>query len=76
MLTDYWPSNVHVCGFWFLRTEWQFSCKECQEISELSYPGDLRTKDEMCSAHVKLQCFLINPASTPPIFIGLSSIGR
>ncbi|KAG5248524.1 sterol beta-glucosyltransferase UGT80A [Salix suchowensis] len=60
MLTDYWPSNVHVCGF---------------EISELSYPGDLRTKDEVCSAHVKLQCFLINPASTPPIFIGLSSIG-
>ncbi|KAJ6348401.1 hypothetical protein OIU76_004799 [Salix suchowensis] len=72
---DYWPSNVHVCGFWFLPTEWQFSCKKCQEISELSYPGDLRTKDEVCSAHVKLQCFLINPASTPPIFIGLSSIG-
>ncbi|KAG6780254.1 hypothetical protein POTOM_013108 [Populus tomentosa] len=72
---DYWPSNVHVCGFWFLPTEWQFSCKKCQEISELSYPGDLRTKDEVCSAHVKLQCFLINPASTPPVFIGLSSIG-
>uniref|UniRef100_A0A6N2KDD8 Erythromycin biosynthesis protein CIII-like C-terminal domain-containing protein n=1 Tax=Salix viminalis TaxID=40686 RepID=A0A6N2KDD8_SALVM len=72
---DYWPSNVHVCGFWFLPTEWQFSCTKCQEISELSYPGDLRTKDEVCSAHVKLQCFLINPASTPPIFIGLSSIG-
>jgi hypothetical protein len=76
MLTDYWPSNVHVCGFWFLPTEWQFSCTKCQEISELSYPGDLRTKDEVCSAHVKLQCFLINPASTPPVFIGLSSIGR
>ncbi|XP_061980261.1 uncharacterized protein LOC133700672 isoform X8 [Populus nigra] len=72
---DYWPSNVHVCGFWFLPTEWQFSCKKCQEISELSYPGDLRTKDEVCSAHVKLQYFLINPASTPPVFIGLSSIG-
>ncbi|KAJ6942096.1 sterol 3-beta-glucosyltransferase UGT80A2 isoform X3 [Populus alba x Populus x berolinensis] len=52
-----------------------FSCKKCQEISELSYPGDLRTKDEVCSAHVKLQCFLINPASAPPVFIGLSSIG-
>uniref|UniRef100_A0A2P2JRD9 Sterol 3-beta-glucosyltransferase UGT80A2 isoform X4 n=1 Tax=Rhizophora mucronata TaxID=61149 RepID=A0A2P2JRD9_RHIMU len=72
---DYWPSNVRVCGFWFLPIEWQFSCKECREISGLSPPENTWEKVELCSAHVKLQSFLMIPASVLPIFIGLSSIG-
>ncbi|XWS67593.1 hypothetical protein CRYUN_Cryun04dG0019100 [Craigia yunnanensis] len=71
---DYWPSNTHVCGFWFLPTEWQFSCQECGEISTLLSSGHLTT-DDMCSAHSELQYFLKIPLSMPPIFVGLSSIG-
>lgn len=76
MLTDYWPSKVHVCGFWFLPIEWQFSCKKCGEISVVCSLGNTRAEEEMCSAHVKLQHFLKTPASVPPVFIGLSSVGR
>ncbi|KAM7478888.1 hypothetical protein LguiA_027101 [Lonicera macranthoides] len=68
----YWPSNVRVCGFWFLPTEWQFSCSKCGEISALITSGNLNTKDELCSAHNELQSFL----KTSPVFIGLSSVGR
>ena len=74
-LTDYWPSNVHVCGFWFLPMEWQFSCKECGEISALVSSGNLQRKDELCSAHLDLQTFL-KTLSMPPIFVGLNSVGR
>ncbi|KAM3762496.1 hypothetical protein ACB098_01G350800 [Castanea mollissima] len=70
----YWPSNVRVCGFWFLPMEWQFSCKECSEISALVSSGNLQRKDELCSAHIDLHTFL-KTASTPPIFVGLSSVG-
>ncbi|OMO92088.1 sterol 3-beta-glucosyltransferase-like protein [Corchorus olitorius] len=70
---DYWPSNTRVCGFWFLPIEWQFSCNECGEI--LPSLGHLTT-DNMCSAHAELQYFLTTPLSLPPIFLGLSSIGR
>ncbi|KAA8536524.1 hypothetical protein F0562_029002 [Nyssa sinensis] len=71
----YWPSNVRVCGFWILPMEWQFSCNKCGEISALISSGNLNTKDEMCSAHTGLQSFLKTPASLPPVFIGLSSVG-
>ncbi|XP_059648138.1 sterol 3-beta-glucosyltransferase UGT80B1 isoform X2 [Cornus florida] len=71
----YWPSNVRVCGFWFLPMEWQFSCNKCGEISALISSGHLNTKDEMCSAHAELQYFLMTSVSLPPVFIGLSSIG-
>ncbi|WRX13216.1 hypothetical protein QQP08_005703 [Theobroma cacao] len=54
--------------------EWQFSCKECGEISTLLSSGHLTT-DDMCSVHAELRIFLRTPISPPPIFIGLSSIG-
>ncbi|GMY37507.1 sterol 3-beta-glucosyltransferase isoform X2 [Fagus crenata] len=73
-LTDYWPSNVQVCGFWFLPMEWQFSCKECGEISALVSSGNLQRKDELCSAHLDLQTFL-KTLSMPAIFVGLNSVG-
>ncbi|XP_021823592.1 sterol 3-beta-glucosyltransferase UGT80B1 isoform X1 [Prunus avium] len=71
----YWPSKVRVCGFWFLPNEWQFSCKQCCEISRIVSSGHLYTKDELCSAHVHLDYFLKTPMPMPPVFIGLSSIG-
>ncbi|XP_028088622.1 sterol 3-beta-glucosyltransferase UGT80A2 isoform X2 [Camellia sinensis] len=73
----YWPSNVRVCGFWFLPLEWQFSCNKCAEISALISSEHLNTKDEnvMCSAHAELQSFLKTPASLPPVFIGFCSVG-
>ncbi|KAJ0501256.1 putative sterol 3-beta-glucosyltransferase [Helianthus annuus] len=71
----YWPSNVHVCGFWSLPMEWQFSCKKCAEITVLTSSQKLNMKAEMCSAHTELQHFLYAPESLPPVFIGLSSIG-
>lgn len=74
-LTGYWPSNVRVCGFWFLPMEWQFSCKECSEISVLVSSRNLQRKDELCSAHIDLHTFLKN-VSMPPVFVGLSSVGR
>ncbi|KAG8646170.1 hypothetical protein MANES_10G131400v8 [Manihot esculenta] len=70
---DYWPSHVHVCGFWFLPIEWQFACNECGQISAFLSPGSTRTKEKVCAAHVKLQCFL--GTMVPPVFIGLSSAG-
>ncbi|EEF33770.1 conserved hypothetical protein [Ricinus communis] len=70
---DYWPSNVRVCGFWFLPCEWQFSCKKCGDISAISSSESPRSETEMCADHMKLQHFL--KASVPPIFIGLSSVG-
>lgn len=75
VLADYWPENTRVCGFWFLPMEWQFSCQECGEISTLLSSGHLTT-DDMCLAHADLQYFLKTPLSMPPIFVGLSSIGR
>ncbi|KAJ4717015.1 Sterol 3-beta-glucosyltransferase [Melia azedarach] len=71
---DYWPSNVRVCGFWFLPDEWQFSCKKCGEISAILSSGHLRTKTEICSAHIELQSFLEAPESVLPIFVGVSSV--
>ncbi|XP_071931190.1 sterol 3-beta-glucosyltransferase UGT80A2-like isoform X1 [Coffea arabica] len=71
----YWPSRVQVSGFWFLPSEWQFSCNKCAEISALVSSMPLNTKDELCSTHVKLQSFMSAPAPELPIFIGLSSIG-
>lgn len=75
VLTDYWPSNTRVCGFWFLPIEWQFSCQECGQISTLLSTRHLKS-DDMCPAHAELQYFLKTPLSSPPIFVGLSSIGR
>lgn len=72
---DYWPSTARVCGFWFLPMEWQFSCKKCCESSALVSSGHLQRRDELCSAHLVLQTFL-KSMPTPPIFVGLSSVGR
>ncbi|GAV67383.1 hypothetical protein CFOL_v3_10889, partial [Cephalotus follicularis] len=72
---DYWPSNVRVCGFWFLPIDWQYSCKNCGEISVLSPTRHLRKKEELCSAHIELESFLKAPASTAPVFVGLNSVG-
>ncbi|KAK9286929.1 hypothetical protein L1049_015337 [Liquidambar formosana] len=71
----YWPSNVRVCGFWFLPMEWQFSCIKCAEMSALICSRHLNTQKEMCSAHADLESFLKTPTSHPPIFIGPSSVG-
>ncbi|XP_057494481.1 sterol 3-beta-glucosyltransferase UGT80A2 isoform X2 [Actinidia eriantha] len=71
----YWPSNVRACGFWFLPFEWQFSCSKCREISRVLSSGHLNTEDGICSAHAELQSLLKTPASPPPVFIGLSSVG-
>ncbi|XAR53121.1 Sterol 3-beta-glucosyltransferase [Bertholletia excelsa] len=68
----YWPSNVRVCGFWFLPLEWQFSCDRCGEISSLISSGHLNSNYQMCPAHAELQSFL---ETTSPVFIGLSSAG-
>lgn len=65
----YWPSSVHVCGFWFTPTEWQFSCKKCIASSRWR-----NSNNELCSAHAELQSFLMSPTSMPPVFIGLSSV--
>ncbi|XP_062077266.1 uncharacterized protein LOC133782092 isoform X4 [Humulus lupulus] len=73
---EYWPSAVRVCGFWFLPVEWQFSCKNCGEISELVAAGHLNKKDELCSDHVYLQSFLKTRIAEPLVFVGLSSVGR
>lgn len=71
----YWPSNVCVCGFWILPMEWQFSCEDCAEISVLTFSKNLNQKAELCSTHAELEQFLNAPASLPPVFIGLSSVG-
>ncbi|KAH7575685.1 hypothetical protein JRO89_XS02G0193200 [Xanthoceras sorbifolium] len=73
---NYWPSNVRCCGFWFLPVEWQFSCKNCAEISALLSSRHLKTEVKMCLARVELQAFLEAPISIQPIFIGLSSVAR
>lgn len=75
-MLGYWPSNVHVCGFWNLPMEWQFSCKECAQITILPSSENMNKEALLCLAHTKLQLFLNAPASQPPVFIGLSSIGR
>ncbi|XP_071725618.1 sterol 3-beta-glucosyltransferase UGT80B1 isoform X2 [Rutidosis leptorrhynchoides] len=71
----YWPSNVHVCGFWSLPMEWQFSCEECAAISVLTSSDNFKVKAKLCSLHTELQHFLNAPTSLPPVFIGLSSVG-
>ncbi|KAL6328723.1 hypothetical protein AAG906_003409 [Vitis piasezkii] len=71
----YWPSNVRVCGFWFLPMEWEFSCNKCGEISASISLRRVNAEVEMCPAHTMLQSFLKTPAPMPPVFIGLSSVG-
>ena len=56
--------------------EWEFSCNKCGEISALLPFRQVSAEVEMCSAHTMLQSFLKTSASMPPIFIGLSSVGR
>ncbi|KAF1890539.1 hypothetical protein Lal_00041324 [Lupinus albus] len=67
----YWPSKVRVCGFWFLPTEWQFTCKKCRELSVYNSSRHQYAKVDLCPSHLELQNFI----KTTPIFIGLSSIG-
>lgn len=75
-LTDYWPSNVRVCGFWFIPIEWQFSCQQCLEVAALDLEEHSRTECSTCSVHVQLHSFLKTDTSMPLVFVGLSSIGR
>lgn len=56
--------------------EWEFSCNKCGEISALIPFQQVHAEVQMCSAHTMLQSFLNTSAPMPPIFIGLSSIGR
>ncbi|KAF3435186.1 hypothetical protein FNV43_RR22273 [Rhamnella rubrinervis] len=72
---DYWPHRTRVCGFWFLPTEWQYSCAKCRELSSSVSAEHLYKKDQLCSTHIKLQSFLETCTTVPPIFIGLSSVG-
>ncbi|PKA53809.1 Sterol 3-beta-glucosyltransferase UGT80A2 [Apostasia shenzhenica] len=72
----YWPSNAHVCGFWFLPLEWQFSCSGCREILSSTSVYSIK-KVVLCANHTDLESFLVEKSSSClPIFIGLSSIGR
>ncbi|GAY53635.1 hypothetical protein CUMW_150640 [Citrus unshiu] len=66
---DYWPSSVRVCGFWFLPNSWQYSCKQCGELSAFL----LDANNRLCASHIGLQAFMDAANSTPPIFVGLSS---
>ncbi|KAI6678668.1 hypothetical protein NL676_039464 [Syzygium grande] len=72
---DYWPSNVRVCGFWFIPIEWQFSCQQCLEVAALDLEEHSRTECSTCSVHVQLHSFLKTDTSMPLVFVGLSSIG-
>ncbi|XP_006491887.2 sterol 3-beta-glucosyltransferase UGT80B1 [Citrus sinensis] len=67
---DYWPSSVRVCGFWFLPNSWQYSCKQCGELSAFL----LDANNRLCASHIGLQAFMDAANSTPPIFVGLSSV--
>lgn len=67
---DYWPSSVRVCGFWFLPNSWQYSCKQCGELSAFL----LDANNRLCASHIGMQAFMDAANSTPPIFVGLSSV--
>ncbi|XP_020097037.1 sterol 3-beta-glucosyltransferase isoform X2 [Ananas comosus] len=54
----YWPPNAHICGFWFLPMEWQFSCNKCAEKFSLHSYGSLTPVKELCPIHADLQHFL------------------
>uniref|UniRef100_A0A7N0RFV6 Erythromycin biosynthesis protein CIII-like C-terminal domain-containing protein n=1 Tax=Kalanchoe fedtschenkoi TaxID=63787 RepID=A0A7N0RFV6_KALFE len=71
----YWPSSIHVCGFWFPPAQWQFSCSKCRESYLSASLGHPRVAQELCSGHVDLLHFLASKEFPPPIFVGLSSIG-
>ncbi|XP_072959881.1 sterol 3-beta-glucosyltransferase UGT80B1 isoform X9 [Typha angustifolia] len=72
----YWPSNVYICGFWFLPMEWQFSCHRCREIFRPNPYRSVISMDRLCANHAALQNFLMD-SSRPclPVFVGLNSIG-
>ncbi|KAL8151831.1 hypothetical protein V2J09_021639 [Rumex salicifolius] len=73
---DYWPSRTHICGFWFLPEEWQFSCTSCRDIfMSLSSALHPKIQHDICTRHKGLQNFLKTPASMPLVFLSLSSIG-
>ncbi|XP_048135563.1 sterol 3-beta-glucosyltransferase isoform X2 [Rhodamnia argentea] len=72
---DYWPSNVRVCGFWFIPIEWQFSCQQCLEGAAPDLEVHSKTEYPTCSVHVQLHSFLKTDNSMPLVFVGLSSIG-
>ncbi|CAL9771745.1 unnamed protein product [Musa acuminata subsp. burmannicoides] len=72
----YWPLNIHVCGFWFLPLEWQFSCNKCRDIMSASPNGSMTGMSELCTIHADIQQFLMKSSHPQlPLFIGLSSIG-
>ncbi|KAJ3692040.1 hypothetical protein LUZ60_012390 [Juncus effusus] len=74
----YWPSNIHICGFWFLPPEWQFSCQKCKAIFSNKLNTNLTQQAYLCDNHSVLEQFLAGPTNSNPnlpIFIGLSSIG-
>lgn len=67
---DYWPSSARICGFWFLPNSWQYSCKQCGELSAFL----LDANNRLCASHIGLQAFMDAANSMPPIFVGLSSV--
>lgn len=78
---DYWPANVHVCGFWFPSMDWEFTS---QMRPQNSYQTSIKqaTVDHLkscqnVSAPASISSFLAEDFmnGSKPIFIGLSSIG-
>ncbi|KAK9217952.1 hypothetical protein WN943_006584 [Citrus x changshan-huyou] len=84
--------NLSACpfmGFDIARTSWTletsllnagprnwsshlYSCKQCGELSAFL----LDANNRLCASHIGLQAFMDAANSTPPIFVGLSSVAR
>jgi hypothetical protein len=64
----YWPISVFVCGFWYAPKDW-----------EVSETGDIMSKCAQVEPRMEpslSRCLEQHPqSSSPPIFVGLSSIG-
>lgn len=78
---DYWPANVHVCGFWFPTMDWesasQVGPQNSHETSVEQPTVDPLKSCENPSAPASMSSFFVDDFmnSCKPIFIGLSSIG-
>jgi hypothetical protein len=64
----YWPIIVFVCGFWYAPKDWEVS--ETGDIISKCAQVELRMEPSLS------RCLEQHPqSSSPPIFVGLSSIG-
>ncbi|PWA69964.1 UDP-glucuronosyl/UDP-glucosyltransferase [Artemisia annua] len=59
---------------WLLESSYGVAV-QCAEVTVLTSSENWNMKVELCSVHTELQQFLNAPASLPPVFNGLSSIG-